>query len=108
MSAPVRDFGREVAAKRKRTSGAQADDGANEAPSQQFKDLVLGQTGAENPAHCDAIVVEVTDLAGEEMVQAEKEAVCEAMSMVQGVYCCLLYTSPSPRDRTRSRMPSSA
>ena len=24
------------------------------------------------------------------------------------VYPCLLYTSPSPRDRTRSRMPSSA
>src|SRR5664280_3426836 len=24
------------------------------------------------------------------------------------VYACLLYTSPSPRDRTRSRMPSSA
>ena len=24
------------------------------------------------------------------------------------VYICLLYTSPSPRDRTRSRMPSSA
>ena len=23
-------------------------------------------------------------------------------------YGCLLYTSPSPRDRTRSRMPSSA
>ena len=23
-------------------------------------------------------------------------------------YTCLLYTSPSPRDRTRSRMPSSA
>ena len=27
----------------------------------------------------------------------------------QGIgYSCLLYTSPSPRDRTRSRMPSSA
>ena len=26
----------------------------------------------------------------------------------QGVDVCLLYTSPSPRDRTRSRMPSSA
>ena len=26
----------------------------------------------------------------------------------QLVYGCLLYTSPSPRDRTRSRMPSSA
>ena len=24
------------------------------------------------------------------------------------LYLCLLYTSPSPRDRTRSRMPSSA
>eukprot|EP00656_Telonema_subtile_P046272 TRINITY_DN52658_c0_g1_i1.p1 TRINITY_DN52658_c0_g1~~TRINITY_DN52658_c0_g1_i1.p1 ORF type:complete len:131 (-),score=22.13 TRINITY_DN52658_c0_g1_i1:27-419(-) len=27
---------------------------------------------------------------------------------VRGGYACLLYTSPSPRDRTRSRMPSSA
>ena len=26
----------------------------------------------------------------------------------EGHVCCLLYTSPSPRDRTRSRMPSSA
>ena len=28
--------------------------------------------------------------------------------MAAGTYVCLLYTSPSPRDRTRSRMPSSA
>ena len=27
---------------------------------------------------------------------------------IVGTYPCLLYTSPSPRDRTRSRMPSSA
>ena len=27
---------------------------------------------------------------------------------IDGVLHCLLYTSPSPRDRTRSRMPSSA
>ena len=26
----------------------------------------------------------------------------------QAVYSCLLYTSPSPRDRQKSRMPSSA
>ena len=26
----------------------------------------------------------------------------------RNVHACLLYTSPSPRDRTRSRMPSSA
>ena len=27
---------------------------------------------------------------------------------IRGDTACLLYTSPSPRDRTRSRMPSSA
>ena len=27
---------------------------------------------------------------------------------IEYLYSCLLYTSPSPRDRTRSRMPSSA
>jgi len=33
-----------------------------------------------------------------------------AVSVIQGLkdYRCLLYTSPSPRDRTRSRLPSSA
>ena len=29
-------------------------------------------------------------------------------TLVKVVRTCLLYTSPSPRDRTRSRMPSSA
>ena len=29
-------------------------------------------------------------------------------SKLNKIYACLLYTSPSPRDRTRSRMPSSA
>ena len=28
--------------------------------------------------------------------------------LYDGIDTCLLYTSPSPRDRTRSRMPSSA
>ena len=27
---------------------------------------------------------------------------------VAEAWCCLLYTSPSPRDRQKSRMPSSA
>ena len=27
---------------------------------------------------------------------------------IEDIWTCLLYTSPSPRDRTRSRMPSSA
>ena len=32
----------------------------------------------------------------------------ENVSFIKDSYLCLLYTSPSPRDRTRSRMPSSA
>ena len=30
------------------------------------------------------------------------------LTIKEGDKVCLLYTSPSPRDRTRSRMPSSA
>ena len=32
----------------------------------------------------------------------------ERLNRLFDIDCCLLYTSPSPRDRTRSRMPSSA
>ena len=32
----------------------------------------------------------------------------QRITTVQSFFNCLLYTSPSPRDRTRSRMPSSA
>ena len=32
----------------------------------------------------------------------------EAKVMLASAYTCLLYTSPSPRDRQKSRMPSSA
>ena len=34
--------------------------------------------------------------------------VADIQTMRGAVNSCLLYTSPSPRDRTRSRMPSSA
>ena len=36
--------------------------------------------------------------------------ICSKVTMLvrRDVMSCLLYTSPSPRDRTRSRMPSSA
>ena len=36
------------------------------------------------------------------------ELVEDALQVEENIYNCLLYTSPSPRDRTRSRMPSSA
>ena len=39
-----------------------------------------------------------------------EQALChaEAIAVHGQTEICLLYTSPSPRDRTRSRMPSSA
>ena len=38
----------------------------------------------------------------------DKEIYPEGPWCKKGDWICLLYTSPSPRDRTRSRMPSSA
>ena len=42
---------------------------------------------------------------GKYIIRACNSPVC---NMEGSVNICLLYTSPSPRDRTRSRMPSSA
>ena len=39
---------------------------------------------------------------------ARRNHVAELDGAAERLYACLLYTSPSPRDRTRSRMPSSA
>ena len=36
------------------------------------------------------------------------DSIAIIISNLAALSCCLLYTSPSPRDRTRSRMPSSA
>ena len=41
-----------------------------------------------------------------EAAKGTMDEYCVAVSVLNRV--CLLYTSPSPRDRTRSRMPSSA
>ena len=45
-----------------------------------------------------------------ELLMADEPAVDEDIKKEEAVHRpnCLLYTSPSPRDRTRSRMPSSA
>ena len=53
----------------------------------------------------------------EESNPNQKSKVARAITLIGGLFLlsgllgtipCLLYTSPSPRDRTRSRMPSSA
>ena len=55
------------------------------------------------------------DRASSVVVAGDRWEVCQDASfngrcvvLRPGRYACLLYTSPSPRDRTRSRMPSSA
>ena len=41
-------------------------------------------------------------------IQASEDEQADALEKSSMLNTCLLYTSPSPRDRTRSRMPSSA
>ena len=41
-------------------------------------------------------------------LEEEKSIELERTPRVTRLYPCLLYTSPSPRDRQKSRMPSSA
>ena len=58
------------------------------------------QAGPELRAACDAIAVER---------RKENMQPCPVgTSVITEPYGCLLYTSPSPRDRSLSRMPSSA
>ena len=49
----------------------------------------------------EPIVFDPRDLAP--VIPRPEKIICVGLN-----YACLLYTSPSPRDRTRSRMPSSA
>ena len=44
----------------------------------------------------------------EEYFKNKNSGIITIVSSIAGYRGCLLYTSPSPRDRTRSRMPSSA
>ena len=69
--------------------------------------LQLKQAGASEQAIADQLGVSKTQINNDvkrrlaEIRKSDTEA-------VEQEYACLLYTSPSPRDRTRSRMPSSA
>ena len=50
---------------------------------------------------------QLVTLANETIVQDQLKNILKTKSLCDSTVC-LLYTSPSPRDRTRSRMPSSA
>ena len=60
----------------------------------------------ENPPHDINVIIEVP--LGGEPIKYELDKDSGAMFVDRYLYTCLLYTSPSPRDRQKSRMPSSA
>ena len=51
---------------------------------------------------------ELGDITSNTVLTKRDRATFHFVSRAKGILCCLLYTSPSQRDRTRSRMPSSA
>jgi len=61
---------------------------------------LLGKYGEQLPV----MAISARDGTGLEEL---KQTTYQVLNIIR-VYTCLLYTSPSPRDRTRSRMPSSA
>ena len=42
------------------------------------------------------------------LLHSSHSSITKTTNLARGLYFCLLYTSPSPRDRQKSRMPSSA
>ena len=56
----------------------------------------------------EGLVVGIEALGLHEAASDDEDLEAVAASLSSSVDACLLYTSPSPRDRTRSRMPSSA
>ena len=54
------------------------------------------------------LVVESEQIPDELAASTVRTEATEQLQIIQQRILCLLYTSPSPRDRTRSRMPSSA
>ena len=69
----------------------------------------------KNPSQCKVLVMgitfkeDVTDIRNSKVVDLIKELMSYSMNVhITDPHACLLYTSPSPRDATLSRMPSSA
>ena len=58
----------------------------------------------------DGVIAEIGAISGQakETINAEGAYAAPGWVDVHTHYDCLLYTSPSPRDRQKSRMPSSA
>ena len=77
----------------------------NDAPAmlREVVRWVAGEVGPDVPLFLDGGVRR-----GSDVVRAVALGAKAVLIGRPTLYACLLYTSPSPRDRTRSRMPSSA
>ena len=56
----------------------------------------------------EAVVEETQEENIDEVVETDSESETEEVTLDEMDHACLLYTSPSPRDLSTSRMPSSA
>ena len=73
-----------------------------------FVDVTCNARTTIRGAGNHTISLDVKDIAGTTLISMDACST-ETLKLSSGTsYSCLLYTSPSPRDRTRSRMPSSA
>ena len=76
---------------------------------------IFQYTSAQEIAKIESLISEDSPLRQNEVIAFFGDSITQSGASPGG-YCrrigdaitCLLYTSPSPRDRTRSRMPSSA
>ena len=86
--------------------------------SEFVKKTIMGYKtldGGQSDPECSHVILTLKEYEGllQKISQAEQETRNEKRKVEEekgaSLYRdCLLYTSPSPRDRTRSRMPSSA
>ena len=75
--------------------------------------IVYGGWPGHEPEKCTQILTEMLEPDGfkvraEYQTSAFAEDYVHDMDLIIPLVTCLLYTSPSPRDRQKSRMPSSA
>ena len=74
--------------------------------NQSMFDRYIESLSASYGGRFEDIAQEVNDL--EELVANQTSALVELDKALDKATSCLLYTSPSPRDKRQSRMPSSA
>src|SRR5664280_422321 len=80
--------------------------GASETYGERREEAALRRSGREVPDPTYASFDAVDTAAVDRILEDHDYDPHRMLSILEAI--CLLYTSPSPRDRTRSRMPSSA